>query len=46
MFELIQWSIDLEKLTVTQLVKNFTAFYGTRWFITVFTTPPLVPFLR
>jgi hypothetical protein len=28
----------LEKLTVTQLVKKFPAFYGTRGFITVFTT--------
>jgi hypothetical protein len=28
----------LEKLTVTQLVKKFSAFYGTRRFITVFTT--------
>jgi hypothetical protein len=27
----------LEKLTVTQLVKKFPAFYGTRRFITVFT---------
>jgi len=27
----------LEKLTVTQLVKKFSAFYGTRRFITVFT---------
>jgi hypothetical protein len=28
----------LKKLTVTQLVKNFPAFYGTPKFITVFTT--------
>jgi hypothetical protein len=28
----------LEKLTVTQLVKKFPAFYGTRRIITVFTT--------
>jgi hypothetical protein len=28
----------LQKLTVTQLVKKFPAFYGTRRFITVFTT--------
>jgi hypothetical protein len=35
---LIPWSTDLlEKLTVTQLVKTFPAFYGTRSFITVFT---------
>jgi hypothetical protein len=26
----------LEKLTITQPVKNFTVFYGTRRFITVF----------
>jgi hypothetical protein len=31
-------STVLEKLTVTQLVKKFPAFYGTRRFITVFTT--------
>jgi len=32
-----QWSrVLLEKLTVTQLVKKFLAFYGTRRFITVF----------
>jgi hypothetical protein len=29
----------LEKLTVTQLVKKFPTFYGTRRFITVFTGP-------
>jgi hypothetical protein len=29
----------LEKLTVTQLVKKFPSFYGTRRFITVFTGP-------
>jgi hypothetical protein len=28
----------LQKLTVTQPVKKFLAFYGTRRFITVFTT--------
>jgi hypothetical protein len=34
------WSrVLLEKLTVTQLVKKFPAFYGTRKFITVFTGP-------
>jgi hypothetical protein len=27
----------LEKLTDSQLVKKFPAFYGTRWFITAFT---------
>jgi len=31
--------IRLEKLTVTQLVKKFPAFYGNRRFITVFTGP-------
>jgi hypothetical protein len=30
--------ILLDKLTVTQLVKKFLAFYGTRRFITVLTT--------
>jgi len=30
--------VFLEKLTVPQLVKKFHAFYGTRRFITVFTT--------
>jgi len=36
---LILWSRTLlEKLRVTQLVKKFPAFYGTRRFITVFTT--------
>jgi len=29
--------VFLEKLTVTQLVKKFTAYYRTRNFITVFT---------
>jgi hypothetical protein len=33
------WSRTLlEKLTVVQLVKKFSAFYGTQMFITVFTT--------
>jgi hypothetical protein len=32
----ISWA-SLKKLTVTQLVKKFPPFYGTRWFITVFT---------
>jgi hypothetical protein len=27
----------LEKLPIVQLLKNFPEFYGTRWFITVFT---------
>jgi len=35
---LTPWSRVLEKLTATQLVKKFPAFYGTRRFITVFTT--------
>jgi len=32
------WITVLEKLTVTQLVKKFSAFSGTRRFITMFTT--------
>jgi hypothetical protein len=37
---LIPWSrVLLEKLTDFQLVKKFTAFYGTRRFITAFTSP-------
>ena len=35
---LTPWSrVPLEKLTVSQLVKNFPVFYGTRRFITAFT---------
>jgi len=35
--QLTPWSrVLLEKLTVTQLIKKFLAFYGTRMFITVF----------
>jgi hypothetical protein len=35
---LTQWSRDLlEKLTISQLVKKFLAFYGTRRFITAST---------
>jgi hypothetical protein len=34
---LTAWSIVLEKLTVSQLVKIFPAFYGTRRFSTAFT---------
>jgi hypothetical protein len=35
---LTPWSRGLlEKLTVSQLVKKFSAFYGTRRFITAFT---------
>jgi hypothetical protein len=37
------WSRGLlEKLTVSQLVKKFPAFYGTRRFITAFTRPHLL----
>jgi hypothetical protein len=35
----------LEKLTVPQLVKTYSAFYGTRRFITAFTSPSPVPIL-
>jgi hypothetical protein len=35
---LTPWSRVLEKLTGLQLVKKFPAFYGTRRFITAFTT--------
>ena len=35
----IPWSrVLLEKLTGSQLVKKFSAFYGNRWFITAFTS--------
>jgi len=35
--ELTPWSrVLFEKLTVTQLVRKFPTFYGTRMFITVF----------
>jgi hypothetical protein len=34
---LTPWNEILEKLIATQLVKEFSAFYGTRSFITVFT---------
>jgi len=42
------WSrVLLGKLTGSQLVKKFLAFYGTRRFITVFhKNPPPVPILR
>jgi hypothetical protein len=33
--------ILLEKITVAQLVKELPTFYGTRRFITVFTTPAM-----
>jgi len=41
------WSeVRLQKLTGFQLVKKFPEFYGTRKFITAFTSaPPLVPIL-
>ena len=43
---LTPWSRVLEKLTGLQLVKKFPAFYGTRRFITAFTSdPPPVPIL-
>jgi hypothetical protein len=36
--KLTPWSIGLlEKLTVSQLVKKFPVFYGTRRFVTAFT---------
>jgi hypothetical protein len=35
-YSLTPWRRVLRKLTVTQLVKNFSGFYGTRSFITVF----------
>jgi hypothetical protein len=38
-FGLTPWSrVHLEKLTGAQLLKKFAAFYGTLWFITVFTS--------
>jgi hypothetical protein len=38
---LTPWSrVLLEKLLVLQLIKKFTAFYGTRKFITVLTSGP------
>jgi hypothetical protein len=36
--KLTQWKTVLDKLIVTQIVKKFPAFYGTRRFITVITT--------
>ena len=43
---LASWSRVLEKLTGCQLVKKFPAFYGTRRFITAFTSaPPSAPIL-
>jgi hypothetical protein len=42
--KLTPWSwVLLEKLIVTQPVKKFPTFYGTRWFITVFTTACVGP---
>jgi len=36
---LTPWNIALlEKLTIYQPVKKFPTFYGTRWFITAFTS--------
>jgi len=40
---LTPWSTVLEKLTGFQLVKKFSAFYGTRRFITAFTSAPTFP---
>jgi len=40
---LTPWSRDLEKLTVSQLVKKFPTFYGTRRFITGFTSARHLP---
>ena len=41
---LTAWSgVHLEKLTCSQLVKKFPAFYGTRTFITVFTSTRHLP---
>jgi hypothetical protein len=41
---LTPWSrVLLEKLTGSQLVKKFPAFYGTRRFITAFTTTRHLP---
>jgi hypothetical protein len=41
---LTPWSVVLlEKLTGLQLVKKFTAFYGTRRFITTFTSAYHLP---
>jgi hypothetical protein len=36
--KLTHWSRVLEKLTDSQLVKKFSAFYGTQSFITAFTS--------
>jgi hypothetical protein len=43
-YSLTQWSRVLEKLTISQLVKNFLAFYWIRRFITTFTRPANCPF--
>jgi hypothetical protein len=46
LLELTPWiRVLLEKLTVIQLVKEFSDLYRTRKFITVFTTAPRVPVL-
>jgi hypothetical protein len=43
LLKLTPWSRVLpEKLTVLQLLKKFPAFYGTRRFITAFTTARLL----
>jgi hypothetical protein len=42
--KLSAWSrVLLEMLTVTQLVKKFFTFYGTKMFITVYRSPGLYP---
>ena len=42
---LTSWSkVLLEKLTGSQLVKNFPAFYGTRRFITALQKPTICPY--
>ena len=35
-------SLTPRQLTFTQLVEKFPVFYGTRWFITVFTPVPIL----
>jgi len=46
-YSLTPWSrVLLEKLTVFQLVKKFSAFYGTRRFITTVTSACHLPISR
>jgi hypothetical protein len=42
-YVLVSWSRVLDKLTGLQLVKKFPAFYGTRRFITAFTSVHHLP---